>query len=124
MKILHLGKYYPLKGGMEKAVLDIVEEFSGRGIQCDLLCVSTAEPGVVRLNDCARIYATAAVCHANSVSIAPSMIPMLRRICDQYDIIPRALPQPDGYACALPFRAIRGRSWSIGTATSCASASR
>ena len=94
MKILHLGKYYPLKGGMEKAVLDIVEEFSGRGIQCDLLCVSTAEPGVVRLNDYARIYATAAVCHANSVSIAPSMIPMLRRICDQYDIIHVHCPNP------------------------------
>ena len=71
MKILHLGKYYPLKGGMEKAVLDIVEEFSGRGIQCDLLCVSTAEPGVVELNDYARIYATAAVCHANSVGFTP-----------------------------------------------------
>ena len=94
MKILHLGKYYPLKGGMEKAVLDIVEEFSGRGIQCDLLCVSTAEPGVVELNDYARIYATAAVCHANSVSISPSMIPMLRRICDQYDIIHVHCPNP------------------------------
>lgn len=94
MKILHLGKFYPLKGGMEKVILDIVEGISKQGITCDLLCVSTEKPGAFQLNEYACIYAMPSVCNINSVGISPSLISTLRKICSDYDIIHIHCPNP------------------------------
>lgn len=94
MKILHLGKFYPLKGGMEKAILDIVRGISMQGVTCDLLCVSTEKAGVFPLNEHAHIYAMPSVCNVNSVRISPLLIPTLRKLCPNYDIIHIHCPNP------------------------------
>lgn len=94
MKILHLGKFYPLKGGMEKAILDIVNGVSAKGITCDLLCVSTEKPGEFRLNEYACIYAMPSIGNVNSVGVSPRLITKLRKICANYDIIHIHCPNP------------------------------
>lgn len=38
MKILQLGKFYPIRGGVEKVMWDITNGISARGIDCDMLC--------------------------------------------------------------------------------------
>lgn len=108
MKILHLGKFYPMNGGMERAILDIVESFSERGILCDLLCVATERPGTVTLNEFGHIYTTLSVCQISSMSISPSMVFVLRKICHRYDIIHIHCPNP--MACmALFFSGFKGK---------------
>lgn len=92
--ILHLGKFYPFNGGMEKAILDIVEDFSSRDITCDLLCIATGKPGMTKLNKYGHIYAAPSIWHCNSVSISPAMIGKLRKICNRYDIIHIHCPNP------------------------------
>ena len=52
MKILHVGKFWPGKGGMEKMMYDIVHGFSTRGNRCDLLCAAAEDgAGVIKLNE-------------------------------------------------------------------------
>ncbi len=92
--ILHLGKFYPFNGGMEKAILDIVEDFSSRDVTCDLLCIATGKPGVTKLNEHCHIDAASSIWHCNSVSISPAMIGKLRKICNRYDIIHIHCPNP------------------------------
>ena len=92
--ILHLGKFYPFNGGMEKAILDIVEDFSSRGTTCDLLCIATGKPGETKLNNHGHIYMMPSILHFNSVSISPAMIGTLRKICNRYDIIHIHCPNP------------------------------
>ena len=101
MKVLHLGKFYPMDGGMERVILDIVEHFSERHVVCDLLCVATDKPRHVTLNEYGHICTTKSIFHAKSVSVSPSMISVLRKICNQYDIIHIHCPNP--MACLALF---------------------
>ena len=38
MKILQLGKFYPVRGGVEKVMYDLMQGLSTRGVDCDMLC--------------------------------------------------------------------------------------
>ena len=38
LKILQLGKFYPVRGGVEKVMYDLMTGLSGRGVDCDMLC--------------------------------------------------------------------------------------
>ena len=40
MKILQLGKFFPIKGGVEKVEYDLMRGLSEHGIDCDMLCAS------------------------------------------------------------------------------------
>ena len=40
MKILQLGKFYPIGGGVEKVMLDLTAGMSERGADCDMMCAS------------------------------------------------------------------------------------
>ena len=79
---------------MEKAILDIVRGISMQGVTCDLLCVSTEKVGVFPLNEHAHIYTMPSVCNVNSVRISPLLIPTLRKLCPNYDIIHIHCPNP------------------------------
>ena len=47
MRILQLGKFYPVRGGVEKVMYDLTLGLSERGIPCDMLCATKeVEPGV------------------------------------------------------------------------------
>ncbi len=36
MKILQIGKFYPIMGGVEKVMYDLTSGLSSRGIKCDM----------------------------------------------------------------------------------------
>ena len=38
MRILQLGKFYPIRGGVEKVMWNITRALSERGVACDMLC--------------------------------------------------------------------------------------
>lgn len=38
MKILQLGKFHPVRGGVEKVMYDLMTGLSERGVDCDMLC--------------------------------------------------------------------------------------
>lgn len=38
MKVLQLGKFYPIRGGVEKVMWDLTRGLSAAGIDCDMLC--------------------------------------------------------------------------------------
>lgn len=97
MRILQLGKFYPIQGGVEKVMFDLMDGLSSRGIHCDMLCTQ-AEVGVrssvVSLRDNARIYCVKAWAKKFATMISPQMIVRLRSICSQYDIIHVHHPDP------------------------------
>ena len=80
MKILHIGKFHPIRGGVEKVMLDLTEGLSGRGIECDMLCAAQRGSYTVTLNDHARILAVRTLARVKSTMLAPAMILRMRRI--------------------------------------------
>ena len=44
MKILQLGKFYPIRGGVEKVMWDLTRGLDAAGVPCDMLCASL-KPG-------------------------------------------------------------------------------
>ena len=47
LKVLQLGKFYPIRGGVEKVAFDLMKGLSERGIGCHMLCA--AEEGEDRI---------------------------------------------------------------------------
>ncbi|MCF0195287.1 MAG: glycosyltransferase [Bacteroidaceae bacterium] len=98
MKILQLGKFYPIRGGVEKVMYDLMLGLSARGIDCDMLCGGVeGHHGDFDVNDHARVLCQRTWVKAAATTIAPSMILRLRRICSEYDII--HVHHPDPMAC-------------------------
>ena len=54
MRILQIGKFYPIRGGIEKVMYDITMGLSQRQVYCDMLCASAEKqkPENLLLNDC------------------------------------------------------------------------
>lgn len=95
MKILHVGKFWPGKGGMEKMMYDIVHGFSSRGDRCDLLCAAAENgPGVISINENGRIICTPTWFTLAATKITPAMIWKLKKICNDYDILHIHHPDP------------------------------
>ncbi len=97
MKVLQLGKFYPIVGGVEKVMYDLMEGLSSDGVQCDMLCTHAAvgEPkAVIRLNDNASIICVKAIAKKFATMISPQMISELHRRCQDYDIIHVHHPDP------------------------------
>ena len=95
MRILQLGKFYPIKGGVEKVMYSIAEGMSKQGIDCDALFASgdgQTEP--IRLNDRCQIFRCKTIREVKATMIAPSMVSMLRKIAKNYDIIHIHHPDP------------------------------
>lgn len=40
LKVLQLGKFYPIRGGVEKVAFDLMKGLSERGIGCHMLCAA------------------------------------------------------------------------------------
>jgi hypothetical protein len=90
MKVLQLGKFYPVRGGVEKVMESLTEGLSARGVDCDMLCAS-ADPArdvqVVTLNDHGRIFVVPSWRKAAGTMLAPKMIGWLRKHRDEYGLI-------------------------------------
>ena len=107
--ILQLGKFYPIKGGVEKVAYDLMTGLSTNEIHCDMLCATVAGKGkTIRLNP----YAQLMECHswgkAAATMIAPSMITVLRKVCPSYDIVHVHHPDPMA-ALALALSGYKGK---------------
>lgn len=109
MKILQIGKFYPIMGGVEKVMYDLTSGLSSRGIECDMLCASADNTSrIIRLNSHGRVITTCTLLKANSTMISPEMVTLLRGIASDYDIIHIHHPDPMA-ALALYMSGYKGR---------------
>lgn len=109
LKVLQLGKFYPIRGGVEKVAYDLTVGLSGQGVDCDMLCAAShGGSRTVAINGHARIICCRTWFKAAATMIAPAMIFALRKICRQYDIV--HVHHPDPMAClALFLSGYKGR---------------
>lgn len=111
MKVLQLGKFYPIYGGVEKVMELLTEGLSARGVDCDMLCASAdgiKEMQVITLNAHGRIFVVPTLVKAAGTMIAPKMISWLRKHAPEYDIIHVHHPDPMA-ALALRLSEFKGR---------------
>lgn len=102
IRVLQLGKFYPVGGGVEKVMYDLMEGLSGMGVHCDMLCAACeGESRTLRLNSCAELMCCHTWVKLAATMISPSMILKLRKICGRYDII--HVHHPDPMACLALF---------------------
>lgn len=108
MKVLQLGKFYPIRGGVEKVMWDLTGGLSARGIECDMLCAELGQDEVIHLNRNGRVICLKAWKKIAATMIAPKMVSWLRKHRNEYDII--HVHHPDPMAClALRLSGYRGR---------------
>lgn len=110
MRILQLGKFYPVLGGVEKVMFDITSGLSETGVECDMMCATSDRRGseVIELNPHGRVVCCKTWLKKARTTIAPSMITKLRRMADGYDIIHIHHPDPMA-AMALMLSGFRGK---------------
>ena len=88
MKILQLGKFYPIGGGVEKVMYDLMLGLSSRGVDCDMMCaVRGSESYVKQLNDHAQLIGCASLTQAAATMLSPNMVQALYKARKDYDII-------------------------------------
>lgn len=114
MKVLQLGKFYPVRGGVEKVMYDLTLGLSSSGVDCDMLCAriekdtDVDKDGIVRLNDHGRVLTVKAYKKLAGTMLAPALITRLRKICREYDIIHVHHPDPMA-ALALMLSGYKGK---------------
>lgn len=96
MKVLQIGKFYPVVGGIEKVMYDLLVGVSQRDdVDCDMLCASTdKQPNVITIGKNAEIICTPTWRKAFATMLSPAMITKLREIKNNYDIIHIHHPDP------------------------------
>lgn len=96
MKILQLGKFYPIRGGVEKVMYDLMLGLSEEKVYCDMLCASTEDypAGIININLYAKLIVEATKVKFAATMLAPSLIFKLRKIVKDYDIIHIHHPDP------------------------------
>lgn len=102
LKILQLGKFYPVRGGVEKVMYDLMLGLSERGIDCDMMCA--AEHGSSKrlvVNRHAQLICCRTWLKVAATMLSPAMIFTLRKECSKYDII--HVHHPDPMACLALF---------------------
>lgn len=108
-KILQLGKFYPIRGGVEKVMYDLMMGLSAQGVDCDMMCaLSEGASQTMALNEHARLIGCHTWFKAAATMIAPDMILRLRKLCGEYDIIHVHHPDPMA-ALALGLSGFKGK---------------
>jgi len=121
MRILQLGKFYPIRGGVEKVMWDLTRGLSARGVDCDMLCASLpsdrTDPqdegleqpdGSLRFNAHGRVFRVKALAKKAATMLSPAMVSWLRRHKAGYDILHVHHPDPMA-ALALRLSGFRGK---------------
>jgi len=103
MKILQAGKFYPVRGGVEKVMYDLTLGLSERKIRCDMLCAAAEKQpaGIVPLNLYARLLCMPVLFKLSRTMISPAMILKLRKLRYDYHIV--HIHHPDPMACLALF---------------------
>ena len=95
MKVLQLGKFYPIKGGVEKVMFDLMLGLSIEGVECDMLCAAYHEKGFVReMPNKSKLMVMNTLKEVAATMISPQMVTKLRQIAKEYDIIHVHHPDP------------------------------
>lgn len=96
MKVLQLGKFYPILGGVEKVMFDLTRGLTANGVACDMLCADlTGHRHTYEINDqTAHLICTPTWVNKFATCISPAMIIKLKSICNKYDIIHIHHPDP------------------------------
>jgi rhamnosyl/mannosyltransferase len=110
MKILQIGKFYPIQGGVEKVMYDLTIGLSQQNIHCDMLCavIGNQKSGMIQIGKFARIFCMPTCIQLSATMISPAMILKLRKIQCEYDIV--HIHHPDPMAClALLLSGYKGK---------------
>ena len=107
MRVLQLGKFYPIVGGVEKVMWELTEGLGRAGIDCDMLCASKT-PQVIQIGEHSRCICVKALFKAAATMISPAMISYLRKHCAEYEIIHIHHPDPMA-ALALRMSGYKGK---------------
>ncbi|PRD57437.1 glycosyl transferase family 1 [Sphingobacterium gobiense] len=96
MSVLQLGKFYPIRGGVEKVMYDLTLGLSERVIPCDMLCATTENHPTanIDLNDFSQLMVVPTRLKLAATMLAPMMIKTLRGYGKYYDIIHIHHPDP------------------------------
>ncbi len=95
MKVLQLGKFYPVKGGVEKVMYDLTKGLGKRGIHCDMLCVSlTGKYFEESVTSFSRIIAVKHFGKVASTYLSFHLIFWMRKNVNKYDIVHIHHPDP------------------------------
>lgn len=121
MKILQLGKFYPIRGGVEKVMWDLTQGLSQAGVSCDMLCAKLSHDGIdakdtrfydkdnacFRFPGGGRVFLVPALAKKAATMLSPAMVRWLRQHRDEYDLIHIHHPDPMA-ALALKMSGFRG----------------
>ena len=94
MKVLQFGKFYPIKGGVEKVAFDLMSGLSEYGIKCDMMCASIDGSQTTEINENAKLICCKSLFKYAATMISPSMISKFKKECVNYDIIHIHHPDP------------------------------
>ena len=102
MKILQIGKFYPIRGGVEKVMYDLTTGLSSRGVECDMLCADHEGRGrTIEVGPKGRVLSCRTWLKLAATLLSPSMVSTAMRICRRYDIV--HIHHPDPMACLALF---------------------
>lgn len=121
MRVLQLGKFYPIRGGVEMVMWNLIRGLSEQGVHCDMLCARLPgdraddadrpyeqADGSFRFNGHSTVFCVKAITKKAATMIAPAMISWLRKHGKEYDIIHIHHPDPMA-AIALRLCGFRGK---------------
>ena len=120
MRILQLGKFYPIRGGVEKVMWILMRGLSDQGVDCDMLCArlrgDKADPADqpfqdgmdFRFNSHGTVYCVNALTKKAATMISPAMVRWLKKHHRDYDIIHVHHPDPMA-ALALRLSGYKGK---------------
>lgn len=95
LRVLQLGKFFPIMGGVEKVMYELVTGLPQQGVQCDMLTASNEGAGLRKeLQGGSCLYICRTWLKVYGTMISPSEVSLLRKICNQYDIIHIHHPDP------------------------------
>lgn len=108
-RVLQLGKFYPICGGVEKVAYDLMSGLSEQNVYCDMMCAATnGESRIISVNEHAKVICCHTLAKIAATMISPAMIFALKKVQDQYDII--HVHHPDPMAClALLLSGYKGK---------------
>ena len=124
MKILQIGKFYPIRGGVEKVMWDLTAGLSARGIACDMLCCMQRPASVdekdrplhrqegklhcFRFNQWGQVICVPSWGKLAATMLSPALLRWFRKHRDAYDIVHIHHPDPMA-ALALRLSGFKGK---------------
>ncbi len=100
MKVLQFGKFYPpCFGGIERVIEEFTEGLNMYGVSSDVLCANTALRSTHEIKELTKnisyqIFRSASFGKLASTAMSPSLVVLLKRLSQQYDIIHIHHPDP------------------------------